>query len=114
MSSKTVRDRVIAIRLEILKGGLTPTRASELEQQLVAMLGSIAEEMLQADMDFNGVLLRCLGEEEKANRARIRAETSEEYRRKRTAKDVFTSATEMIRALRQTQRTATEEMRLTR
>jgi len=110
----TVRDMVGDIQREILRGDVAPARASHLETSLSALLGYISEEMREADLAYSTVLLACLGTEEKANRARIRAECSPEYLRKREAKDVYTVALEMIRSLRQLLRTQGDEMRLQR
>lgn len=110
----SVREIVNQIKREILSGDLTPHRASELEQKLSALLGNIMDEARNADALYAEVLAKHMGEQTKANRARILAETSPEFLRKRAVKDTHTLATELIRSLRSMLRMATEEMRLTR
>lgn len=114
MSQPTVREMVTARRLEVLAGDLSPTRAAEVATQLSALLGNIAQEIREADMAFNLVYANCLDEEGKANRAKIRAELTPAYVRKREAHDLHMVAVEMIRSLRKMQDTFREEMRLSR
>jgi hypothetical protein len=110
----TVREMVTAIRVEVREGGLTPIRAGELATELSSLLGNIAEEITDADMAYNAVYAQHLDTEGKANRARIRAELTPEYLRKRQAHDTHLVAVEMMRSLRKLQDTFREEMRLAR
>ena len=110
----TVRDMVTKIRIEVREGGLTPIRAGELATELSSLLGNIAEEITDADMAYNAVYAQHLDAEGKANRAKIRAELTPEYRRKREAHDAHLVAVEMMRSLRKLQDTMREEMRLQR
>ena len=57
-------------------------------------------------------LLQCLDAEEKANRAKIMAETTPEYSRKREARDVKELSLEMCRSLKYYLRAKEEELRL--
>ncbi len=70
--------------------------------------------MRVADMAFATVLLQHLNGEEAANRAKIRAETTPEYLRKREARDTKELVTELIRSLKYMLRSQAEEMRLSR
>jgi hypothetical protein len=110
----TVRERLSAIQRRVIAGAVTPKDASEIELQLSALLGNIQAAVREADIAFNEELMRCFQSEEKANRARIRAETSEAYKQKREAKDAHALAIELIRSLRSMQRMYSEEMRLQR
>lgn len=110
----SVRELVNSIRNEVRDTDLTPERASVLCAQLSALLGNILAEVREADMAFNKVLAQCLDAEKKANRARIQAELSPEYARKREAHDLQTVSVEMVRSLRKLQDTYREEMRLSR
>lgn len=114
MSERTVRGLVDAVRHEVMAGELTATRAGELSTTLSALLGNIASEVLDADMAYNAVFAKCLDEEGKANRARIRAELTEDYRRKREAHDLHMVAVEMIRSLRKLQESVRAEINLAR
>ena len=110
----SVRDLVNFYKREVLSGNVTPRRASEIEQQLTALLGNILDEQRIADSLYNEVLAKCMREETKANRARIIAETSQEFLRKRAVKDTHVLATQLIVSMRSMIRMATEEMRLSR
>jgi hypothetical protein len=110
----TVREMIGAYQREVLAGDLTPERASEILLKLTALLGNCASEIREADMAYANRLLGELDAHEKANRARIVAETSPEYLRKREAHDAKDLVVELIRSLRQMLRTAGEEMRLSR
>jgi hypothetical protein len=56
----------------------------------------------------------CMSSEDAANRAKIRAETSVEYLRKREARDTKELVVELVRSLKYFLRSKEEEMRLTR
>lgn len=108
----TVRDMVGELRSEVLAGNLSPSRVAEIATELAALLGNIEEEILEADMAYNLVYARFLDIEMKANRAKIRAELTEEYRRKRVAHGLHASTLETVRSLRKMQDTFRESMRL--
>lgn len=111
----TVRQLVRAIQAEVRETpDLTPDRASELLNKLTALLGNIADEVRGADLLYANVLLGCLSAEKAANRARVVAETTPAYQRKREARDCQELAKELIGALKYQLRLKTEEMRLTR
>ena len=76
------------------------------------MIGNVNDEIRVADMDFAVVLLKYLDGEEAANRARIRAETTPEFQRKREARDCKELVVELIRSLKFYLRAQEEEMRL--
>ena len=97
----TVRERVKAIQAEARNAGdLQPDRAAELLMTLSALIGNVCDEIRAADAAYAIVLLACLDSEEKANRARIRAETSPEYQRKREARDTKELVVELARSLK--------------
>jgi hypothetical protein len=109
----TVRERVKSAQREIRDGGeLLPMRATQLLMELTALLGNCSEEIREAEAAYAVVLLRELDQNEKANRARIRAETSEEYARKREARDTKELVSELISSLKYLLRALQEEMRL--
>ena len=108
----TIRDLVKQMQIEIRDTALTPDRASELCVKLTALIGNVADEIREADLDYARVLLTHLDGEDAANRAKIRAETSPEYQRKREARDTRELVIELVRSLKYLLRTAQEEMRL--
>lgn len=114
MAERTVRQMVAAIQVELRDGDVVPSRARELLMTLTSLLGNCQAEVTRSEMAYTSVLARCLDEEGKANRARIRAEMTQEYASKQEARNTFALVTEMIRALKIILRSIEEEVRLTR
>jgi len=108
----SVRERIAAIQREIIAGSVTPEQARQWLMTLTALLGKVHDEQRIADHEYKLVLLRCLQGDEAANRAKIRAEVSAEYRRSREAKDTADLVVEMIRSCKVFTRSLDEEMRL--
>ena len=108
----TVREMIRGIQVEVRAGELQPDRASELLNQLTALIGNCLEEVREADYAYNVVLLGCMNGSEAANRATIKAKTTPEYLRLREAQDTKTLAVELTRSLKYFLRAKTEEMRL--
>jgi len=110
----TVRGLVRDMQAEVLATDLQPDRAAELLTKLTALLGNVLDEMRVADAEYNLVLLKHLESEEAASRAKIRAETTAEYARKREARDVHELTVELIRSLKMFVRGKSDELRMTR
>lgn len=113
VSETTIRGIVRSYQREIQQASdLLPDRAAELLTQLCALIGNCNDEIRVADAAFAAVLLACLDSEEKANRARIRAETSPEYQRKREARDTKELVLELVRSLKYFLRAKSDELQL--
>lgn len=113
--SITVRDLVRQAQIEIRDTpDLLPDRASELMNHLTALLGNINDEIRDADAAYNEVLWKHLQTDIAANRAKIAAARSDEYKRQREARDTKELAVELIRSLKYYLRSKAEEMRLMR
>ena len=111
----TVRDFVRSFQREIRDTpDLLPDRAAELLNQLASLLGNCNDEIRAADAAYAAVLLGQLESEEKANRARIKAETSPEYQRKREARDTKELVIELMRSLKYFLRSKAEELQMAR
>lgn len=111
----TVRELVRAYQQEILKAeDLLPDRAAELLTKLTALIGNCNDEIREADAIYAGVLLGFLDSEAKANRAKIRAETSPEHKRKQEARDTKELVIELSRSLKYFLRAKAEELQLAR
>lgn len=101
MPEPTIRGHVRLIQVEIRDcPDLQPDRAAELLNKLTALLGNCNDAIREADLAFATVLLKFLDSDEAANRAKIRAETTPEYQRKREARDTRELAMELIRSLK--------------
>lgn len=109
-----MRGLVRAMQLEIRDSELQPDRAADLLTQLTALLGNCNDEIREADLAYSRVLLACMESYEAANRARIEAETTPEYQRKREARDTKELTVELIRSLKYYLKSKQEEMRLSR
>jgi len=97
-----------------MRSDLVPVRAREILVQLSSLYGNCLEEARIADHAYAVVLLRFLESDEAASRAKIRAETSLEYLRKREAHNTTEVVLESIRSLKVMLRGIEEEMRLAR
>ena len=87
MEETSIRDRVKNIQNEILAGNLTPARASEMLTELSAIFGNVNEEIRTRDVEYNKVLLTYYESEATANRAKIKAETSDDAKEKMVESD---------------------------
>ena len=108
----TVRGFVREIQVEVRETvDLLPDRAAELLNRLSALYGNISDEIRAADAAYAVVLLQHLETSEKANRAKIRAETTPEFARAREARDTRELAIELSRALKYFLRVKSDELR---
>lgn len=111
----SVRELVKSYQREIQQAvDLQPDRAAELLMRLTSMLGNCADEIREADSEYGVTLLHYLDTEKKANRARIRAEISPEYRRKQEARDTKELVVELSRSLKYFLRAKSDELQLSR
>lgn len=111
----TVRELVKSYQREIQQtADLQPDRAAELLMKLTALLGNVADEIRDADAEYSVTLLHFLDSEKKANRARIRAEISPEYRRKQEARDTKELVVELARSLKYFLKVKQDEMQMSR
>lgn len=110
----TIRDLIRAMQKEIATGDLLPDRAAELLMKASALMGNVADEIRHADLAYAQVLLHELETSDKANHAKIRAEISPEYQRKREARDTRDLLTEMLRSLKYYLRAKADEYQMAR
>lgn len=97
----TIRALILERQNEIKNSpDLLGGRAAEILVEVTALLGNINDEIRKRDMEYNKVLLSCFDAEPKANRAKIKAETTEEYQAKREARDTKELTIEIIRSLK--------------
>ena len=109
----TVREMVKEMQREIRDANdLQPDRAAELLTRLTALLGNMNDEIREADMAYAVVLLAALDTNEAVNRAKVRAEISPEFQRKREARDAKELALELIRSLKYFLRAKSDELRV--
>lgn len=107
----SVRDRLRTMSHEIRDTDLSPARACELLAKLTALMGNIAEEVTDAELAYARVLSDAYHVEAKANRAKIAAETTPEYRRKREARDAAYLVEKLTQALKVIIRQSEAEMK---
>lgn len=110
----TVRDLIETIRREVRDTDLQPSRAAELAAKLTALLGNVNAEIREADADYAQELLRCLDTHKSAAQARIVAETTPAFQRKREARDTKEVCLEMARSLKSLVKAYTDEMHANR
>lgn len=105
--------KIEEIRKSVATGDLPAGVAAEHLNELSALLGSVNSSIRLADLNYSKKLLLCLEEETKANRAKIKAEISEEYQIARRMKDIKELVIEMMRALKFYIKSKSEEYKLT-
>ena len=110
----TVRDMVSEVQKRMLAGYATPHDAAEDLVKATALMANVQKEIREADHAYAVVLLRFLDADEAATRARIRAETSMEFVRKREAYDTGKFLEETVRTLKTLVKLETSAMVLTR
>jgi len=115
MTTPTVRELVRGYQREIQQtNDLQPERAADLLMHLTALLGNCADEIRAADAEYAVTLLHYLDTESKANRARIRAEISPEFRRRQEARDTKELVVELSRSLKYFLKTKQDELQMSR
>lgn len=108
----TIRELIKERQNEVLKSkDLMPARAAEILVELSALIGNCLDEIRNRDLEYNRVLLHFYQTEEKANRAKIRAESTQEYEAKREARDTKELVIEIIRSIKYFLRDKEEERR---
>jgi hypothetical protein len=107
-----VKDMANGIHKRMLAGYATPHEAAEDLVQATALMANVQKEVREADHAYAVVLLRFLDADEAAARARIRAETSLEYLRKREARDMGTFLEETVRTLKTLVKLEESQMRM--
>lgn len=111
----TVRDLVRSYQREIRDtSDLQGDRAADLLMQLASLIGNVNDEIRAADAAYAAVLINFLDSETKANRAKIRAETSAEYQRKQEARDTKELVIELVRSLKYFLKAKSDELQLAR
>lgn len=112
MSEPTVRDRIRVIERAMLVGGLPPSSVREFLSVATALLGSCNREVTEADLAFNAFLAGCRRSCKTAAEARMVAEDSLQYRRKREAEAEQANCEEMVRTLKVLLKSLDSEMRV--
>jgi hypothetical protein len=108
----SVRDLVAEVQREVgLSEDLVPARAAVLLLHLTALLGNIRDEIRTRELLYAGVLRSALRTEQKANRAKMVAATSEEHFRLREAQDLFDLAESLVASLKYYLRNSEAEFR---
>jgi len=110
----TIRDRVREIQLMLRDDLATPAIMRESEVRLSALYGNCLQEQTIAELAYKPVLLVCMEADGPANRARIKAECSDQYARWLEAKQTAEQVHQMLVTLRNVGRSLNEEMRLAR
>lgn len=109
----TVRD-MVRERCDEMLTAPPPSRLRDILIEFTGLHHKCLNEVREAEHAYALVLLRCLDAGEAANRAKIRAQVSPEYGRKREADDTTEIVIETIRSIKASLRSLDEEMRLAR
>lgn len=108
----TIRERIAQIAAELAPGDALPALVRTSEMQLSALLPNIGQARRSAEMAYRRTLADMRRQHEKANRAQIEAEATDEYARLLDAKGVEHEVEQLIITCRGHLRSLDTEMRL--
>lgn len=113
MVAPSIREQISRIQ-RIVRDSTTlpPAQAADLLNQLTGLLGNVLAEVRERELAYRMVYAECRKRLEKANAAKIEAETSPQYAAWREAEDARTVTKELMISLRASVRLHTEEMRM--
>lgn len=109
-----VRERIKALQTRLRDEAVTPQLARDALVQLTALSGNVADAVRAYEAAYRAVLAACFEAEGKANRAKVKAEASDEYKAWREAKDTQELVKQLIVTCRAFLRSIDEEARLAR
>ena len=107
--SKTVREQVSEIQLELNNTDLQPDRAAEMLTTLASLFGNCLDYIRGAEADYNKVLVLAYETHQTANRAKLMAQNDPSYQVFREAQDTKLKIVEMMRSLKYFLRNKSEE-----
>lgn len=96
---KTIREHIDDIRREAMSD-IDPARASLLLQKLSALLGSVNDEWITAEMSYNRYYEAMTDKFEKVSEARAKAKASPEYEDKLRKEGLLDVTKELLNALK--------------
>lgn len=94
------RELIEKIQAEVITGDTTPSRAGDLVAQLSSLLGNVNVALNGVQMIYNKKLAEILIDQKTVTKARIIAETSEEYEALLDLKGIREMVMEMIRSMK--------------
>lgn len=110
--ARTVRGLIQSIQVEVRDTELDPSRAAELVTKLTVLYASVLDVVTKREMEFNEVLSGLMDEDMPANRAKIRAQATDQYQALQEARNVEKSTLQLIQSLKTLVKLRQEEMRL--
>lgn len=108
----SIREEINRISKRAGAEDLMPGEAADLLRTLASLLGNLNAYIRQVDLAYKKTLLKYYSQEETANRAKIVAETSQEYQKMREGRDTKELAIELMRSLKYFLKDFEEERRL--
>ena len=110
----TIRDRVQSIAEAMAADDPPPADLRRYEVVLSGLLSHIHKHVASSEVSYKRILATYRGQYETAAEAKMHAEATDQYREWRESVAVKDSTQEMLRTLRSTLRSQSEEMRMTR
>lgn len=110
MPNKTIRDHIDNIRKEAMRD-IDPHRCTILLQKLSALLGSVSDEWIDAEMAYNRFYETMTDKYEKVTEARAKAKAGDEYELKLRKEALMEVTKELINSLKYTLKVKMEEAR---
>jgi hypothetical protein len=107
----TIRDTIKLFQAEVRDTDLMPERAAEILAKSSALFGNINDTIRERGMIYNKKLLEVLDSEKSVAKAKVIAETTEEYNSYLEAKNTKEALLELIRSLKYFLRAKEEEFK---
>ena len=105
-----IKDHIDNIRREAMRD-IDPNRASLLLQNLSALLGSVSDQWIEAEMDYNRLYEQMTNKYEKVSEARAKAKASEQYEIKLKQEALLSVTKELMNALKYVLKVKMEEIK---
>jgi hypothetical protein len=109
----TINDHITEIRRETMSD-VSPERAVLLLQKLSALLGSVNQEWVEAEMNYNRYFEEMTNKFEKISEARAKAKASKEFESKLRAEGLQEVTRELINSLKYVIKIKVEELKESR
>jgi GTP cyclohydrolase III len=111
IQSESIREIVKELRMRARADNLNPAEAQDIAIKAASITGNCTNDIREAELAYNQVLLKARREERSAKDGEIVAKTTPEYQRYREAIDTFNEVKALSSTLKAVLRYKNEEMR---
>lgn len=111
MENFSIKDIISSIEVDLKQGNTNPATLNELLIKSVGWYSHLVVRIAGLEADYNAELYNCYQEEEKANRAKIKAKNSEVYKKLNLAKAESKALSEIIMSIKKVLSSTLEEFK---